>query len=172
MTVHITSEGVQATCNQPACAQPQVTCGGQGSTATSTTIRTITASQGKATVALHEYVYKGDFAGLREKMKQLETKDNQPTLIGALQSTDDKVRDPSSSVTPNVLVQAVTPLHAVACAGINDSTPLSVRWADGRAVPHHSGRSENPRWLGPPVPKSLQKVGSWAPGCVMQCIFA
>lgn len=43
-------------------------------------------------MSLHEYVYKSDFAGFREKMRFLDARENHPALIGALQSADDKVR--------------------------------------------------------------------------------
>lgn len=74
----------------------QATCGGQSVTipaGTTATIKTISTQQNVATVALHEFVYKSDFVGLRQKVKHLGQKENQGTLIGALQSADDKVRD-------------------------------------------------------------------------------
>jgi copper(I)-binding protein len=78
------------------CKGGQGTCGAQSVTipaGTTATIRTVGTQQNvAATVALHEFVYKSDFEGLRQKMKQLGLKENQATLISALQSVDDKVR--------------------------------------------------------------------------------
>jgi hypothetical protein len=113
VTVQITTtQASVGTCQQASSNSQQATCGGQAGAATSTTIRTVTTQQGAATLALHDFVYKSDFAGLRENLKVLNQAENHPTLIGALQSTDDKVRVPSDPgiqySNPNVLVQSVT----------------------------------------------------------------
>lgn len=98
---------IQGSCGSPAaavpapaaaCQQPQTTTTTTyihkaTITATGTaTIRSITVTPGYATVALHEFVYQNDFAGFRDKMKSLDNRESLPMLVGALQSTDDKVR--------------------------------------------------------------------------------
>jgi hypothetical protein len=135
VTIHATAQGatvsVGSTCQAPGCSVGQGADGAQITTniiTTGTTIRTVDTQQ--ATVALHEYVYKNDFAGFRDKMRFLDRKENQGSLIGSLQSTDDKVRQvPSAFRVPNsrVLVQPVTGACFV-FAGSDDSTSYGLCW--------------------------------------------
>jgi hypothetical protein len=98
---------IQGSCGSPAAAVPAqaATCQQAQTTTTTTfvqqatitatgtaTIRSITVTPGYATVALHEFVYQNDFAGFRDKMKSLDNRESLPMLVGALQTTDDKVR--------------------------------------------------------------------------------
>ena len=82
-------------------------------------------------MSLHEYVYKSDFAGFREKMKYLDHKENHPVLIVALQSVDDKVQLPALlPVTPTLLMQPVTDPNRMLYAGYDHCTPLGMCWED------------------------------------------
>lgn len=98
------------------CSKGQGSCGAQSVTipaGTTATIRTVGSQQNvAATVALHEFVYKSDFEGLRQKMKQLGLKENQATLISALQSVDDK---------------GMTIAHLLSCAGRAEELGLVIQ---------------------------------------------
>jgi hypothetical protein len=134
LTIHATAQGttvsVANSCQAPGCTAGQASQGSQITTNIITTPGTHIRTDGP-TVALHEYVYKNDFAGFREKMRDLDRKENQPSLIGSLQSTDDKVSSgPGTCVEllQLVLVRSVTPAYRLLRAGPDDITPIGLCW--------------------------------------------
>jgi hypothetical protein len=183
---------IQGSCGSSAAAVPgQAAACQQAQTTTTTTyiqqatitttgtatIRSITVTPGYATVALHEFVYQNDFTGFREKMKSLDNRESLPMLVGALQSTDDKVRASMSLHTlivtdfGPVQLQCCNTPSCAACAGHDRRPSTSLCWPLGGVADAHAGSGQAERTLGPTTSQHLQKVGACKSHarCVLAC---
>jgi hypothetical protein len=92
---------VQPAAGQDCCASQahpakQTACQGQAAAASNSRLQPEVPN-----ILLQDYVYKGDFGEFRETFTFLQQKENHPSMIGALQATDEKVGERWRPVTPS-----------------------------------------------------------------------